>query len=299
MNNYSLNSKPINSTVLLWDYLLDNISFDNYWMQNNNIITEWEGLGIRDYPDRRISFTDVPQWDWQILNDSFFGWRTIRMSWVLVWKEKTRTVWLEDLTKPLDYYSEILSSYTWAWAKYVALDEIIDQFKLRLSFPNRKLKWRVDWEMREINATCTDIRFWTKERIYIPFTATFESQDAFWKKTKQSSYLIENTSDNTRTEDITNELKQANPLFILWITSWSINWLSITSNNIWITINDTINAGDVLYIDWRKQEVSINWTDIDYDGVFPRFENGSNNVEFNITWTYTADISIVWDNNLV
>ena len=265
----TINSSVINSTVLLWDYLLDNISFNNYWLQNNNIITQWEWFWLRDNPNRRINIVDIPQWDWQILNDTFFGGRTINISWVL---------------KADDRWS---------------LDDLIDEFKLKLSFPNKLLKWRVNWEIRQINATCSDITFWTKERIYIPFDLTFISQDSFWTKTLQESYLIENISDNSRTEDITNNLKEAYPLFIIWVKSWSITELDIKSNWIWINISETINNGYVVYIDWRKQEVLINWVDSDFDWVFSLFENWSNNLVFTITWTYTADISIIWSNNLM
>lgn len=266
MNWFTLNSQPINTKKLLWDYLLDNISFNNYWLQNSNIITEWNGFWLRDYPNRRINLIDIPQGDWQILNDTFFWWRNINVSWILRSENKQK------------------------------LDDLIDEFKLNLSFPNKLLKHRVNGVIRQINATCNNITFWTKENIYIPFEINFISQDSFWVLNNQESYLLENISDNTRTEDITNNLKEVYPLIIVWIKSWSITAFSVKSNDIWININQTFNNWDIIYIDWRKKEVLINWIDTDYTGVFPLLKNGSNNVVFNITWTYTADISIIWEN---
>ena len=265
----TINSWVINNTVIFWDLALDNISFNSYWLQNEHIITQWEWFWLRDYPARRINITDIPQWDWQILNDTFFGWRTISISWVL----------------HTDTSAE--------------LDTLIDEFKLKLSFANKLLKHKVNDEIRQINATCNNISFWTKEKIYITFDLTFISQDAFWTKTNQDNYLIENMSDNSRIEDITNELKEAFPFFIFWLKSWSITELDVKSNWIWINITETINNWDVLYINWKEKEVLLNWTAIDYDWVFPLFENWSNNVEFTITWTYTADVSIIWANNLM
>lgn len=270
MNSEALNLRPINWTILVWDYLLDNISFDNYWLQNKYIITQWDGLGIRDYPDRRINLVNEPEWNWQIYNTSFFWGRTISLSWAIVLKDDEQ--WFNNQ---------------------------IDEFKLRLSAPNKKLKWRVNNEIREIDATCTNIQFWTKERIYIPFEATFVSQSPFWRKTKQSSHFIENTSSNNITADITNPYKEASPWFIFWVKSWSITNLQITSNNIWITINQTINSWDILYINWQTQEVLLNQVDIDYDWVFPVFNTGSNQIKINISWTYTADINILFQNNLM
>lgn len=299
MNNGVLNSRPINWTILVWDYLLDNISFDNYWLQNKYIITQWEGIGIRDYPDRRINLVNEPEWNWQIYNTSFFWGRTISLSWVIIWKEYDELMLMNTLNSNLSTYNNNLNKYSSTWKTWYDLDNRIDEFKLRLSAPNKKLKWRVNNEIREIDTTCENIKFWTKERIYIPFEATFVSQSPFWRKVKQSSYFIENTSNNNITADITNSLKEASPWFIFWIKSWSITNLQITSNNIWITINQTINSWDILYVNWQTQEVLLNQVDIDYDWIFPIFNTGSNQVKIDITWTYTADINIIWQNNLM
>lgn len=265
----TINSNVINDTVLVWNLLLDNISFNNYWLQNTRIITEWEWFWLRDYPWRRINLVDIPQWDGQILNDTFFSWRTISVQWYL--KASNRA----------------------------ELDSLIDEFKLKLSFPNKLLKWRVNWELRQIRATCENITFWTKENIYITFDLTFVSQDSFWEKLTQESYLIENMSDAVRTEDITVNYKEVYPLFIIWVKSWSITNLQVKSNWIWLTISQTINSWDVVYINWDNKDVLINWVDTDYSWVMPYFENGSNNLVFTITGTYTADVSIIYKNKLM
>ena len=178
MPNYNvINASSVNGTILTWDLLLDNISFNNYWIQNERIVTEWDWFWLRDYPDRRISLNDIPQGDWQILNDTFFGGRTVSVSWYLKWDDR------EDL------------------------NDLIDEFKLKMSEPNKLLKWRINNVMREINATVSDLSFDEKDNIIIPFTVTFESQDAFWRETIQQNFLIEWMSDNSRNEDITNNYK--------------------------------------------------------------------------------------------
>jgi len=173
-NDTALNDWEVNSTLSDIDLSLDNISFNNYWLQNKKIVTEWEWFWLRDYPNRRINLIDAPQGHWQILNDVFFGGRTINVSWYLIADDRA------------------------------SLDDLIDEFKLHLSIRNWLLKHRVNWVLRQIRATVDNITFWTKEKVYIPFDISFKSQDAFWSKNTQQSVLIEWLTDNNRIEDIYN-----------------------------------------------------------------------------------------------
>lgn len=269
MNDFVINSQAINTTILTGDLALDAISFNNYWLQNSSIITEWEGFWLRDYPDRRINMVDSPQTNWQIYNDSFFWWRTINIQWVLKASNK------EDL------------------------DDLIDDFKLKLSPANKWLKWKVRWETRKIKATLSDLTFWTKENIYIRFNATFRSQNSFWVKNNQESILLENISDNTRTEDITNEYQPTAPMFIIWMKTWTVTAGTIKSNGVWITLNTSFTAGDILIVNGQNLTVTKNGVAIDYEWVFPIFETWSNNLVMTATWTYTADLSIIYELKLM
>lgn len=264
-----LNWNVINATVLSGDLTLDNISFNNYWLQNTKIITEWEWFWLRDYPWVRIDLTDSPQSNWQILNDVFFWGRTININWILVAEDKD------------------------------SLDDLIDEFKLKVSFPNKLLKWKVKWKQRQLLATVSNLSFWTKTEIYVPFNLTFTSQDSFWYEKDLNSFLLENVSDNNIVEDVTINYKETYPLFIIWIKTWSITSLEIKNNGIWLTINETINAWDVIYIDWLNSQILINGVDSDSTWIFPLFENWSNNLTIDIIWTYTADISVIYRNNFV
>ena len=267
--NDVLNWNVINATVLSGDFTLDNISFNNYWLQNENIITEWEGFWLRDYPWTRINLIDSPQSNGQILNDVFFWGRTINIQWVLVASDRD------------------------------SLDDLIDEFKLKVSVPNKLLKWKVKWKQRQLLATVSNLTFWTKERLYIPFNLTFTSQDSFWYEKDQQSLLIENTSDNSIVEDITINYKETYPLIIIWLKTGSISSLDVKNNGIGINISQTINAWDVVYINGLNSQVLINWIDSDYNGIMPLFETWSNNFTIDTVWTYTADISIIYRNNLV
>ena len=269
MNDYSINSQVVNATTLTWDLALDTISFNNFWLQNSNIISEWEWIGIRDYPNRRIDLIDSPQSDWQIYNNSLFWGRTIRINGYLKASDK------------------------------LALDDLIDLVKLKLSPANKWIKWKVKWEVRKIKATLSDLTFWTKDNILIPFSATFVSQSSFWVKNNQEAILIEDMSDNTRTEDITIDYMPVKPMFIIGMKTWTVTAGSIKSNGIWLTFNTSFTAWDILVVDWENLTVKKNGVNIDFDGVFAIFENWSNNLVMTATWTYTADVSIIYQIKLM
>jgi len=268
MNDYILNSQVINKTTLTWDLALDTISYDNYWLQNSSIIIEWEWFWLRDYADVRINMIEAPQTHGQIYNNSLYWWKTINIQWVLKASNKTD------------------------------LDTLIDEFKLKLSIPNKYLKWKVKWEVRKIKATLTDLTFWTKENIYIKFNATFKSQNAFWIKNNMESILIETHSWNL-TEDITNEYLPTRPMFIIGIKTWNITSSDLKSNWIWLSINTSFTAGDVLIIDWINLSITKNWVEIDYNWIFPELLTWGNQLTANVVWTYTADISIVYQINIM
>lgn len=268
MNDFTLNSQVLNQTVTIGDLALDTISFNDYWLQNNRIITEGEGFWLRDYPNRRVELIDSPQNDWQIYNSSFFSWRTINIQGVLTADNK------EDL------------------------DDLTDEFKLNLSFPNKKLKWKVKWETRWLYATIDTITFWTKKNIYIPFNVTFLSQDAFWRKTNQASLNFWSFNWNI-TESITLETKEVEPYYIIAVTSWTITNLEVKINWIGLIIAEDLTAGDILHIDWQNLEVKKNGTEIDSDWPFPTLETGINSITLTPTGTFTAEWQLVYSLNMM
>lgn len=269
MNDFTLNANAINSTVNIWNLNLDDLSFNDYWLQNENIITVWEWFWLRDTSDTRNVFIDKPQGDGQILNSTFLWGRTMQIKWALV----------------ADNPSE--------------LNDLIDEFKLQLSFPNKLLKWKVNGIERQILATIDwNISFEEHNRLYIFFTVNFKSQSSYWRLKNNESVLLENISSNNITEDISYKYKQCLPTFIFWVKTWSITELTIKNNGIGITINETINAWDIIYINWELWKIYKNWVEIDFNNVFPLIVFGSNNLNILTTWTYTADLSIILLSNL-
>lgn len=268
-NTFSINESALNET-LPTDWLAsDDISFNWYWIQNSNIIVEWEWFWFRDYSSRRINLVDRPQSDWRILNDTFFWWRTVSVSGVLVSTDKA------------------------------SLDELIDEFKLAMAPANKLLKWRVNWIIRQINATVSRLQMWTKDNIYIPFSITFESQDAFWQNAVQQSFLIEWQTTSPINEQIDNLWMPTSWPTVIWFNSAS--WVStiwMTSNWIGLSITDTFTSWDIIYIDSKTSSVFKNWVELDYDWVFPKYDTWVNQINITINWTFNVDVSIVYPLNI-
>lgn len=269
-NDVSLNSWEVNATLSDLSLSLDVISFDNYGLQNKNVVTEWDWFWLRDYSDRRIDLTDTPQWDGQILNDSFFGWRTIDISWYLIADNKS------------------------------ALDDLIDEFKLSLSKRNRLLKWKINDEIRQLYATVTELTFWTKENIYIPFDLTFSSQNSYWSKEKQQSLLIEWLTTSPRIDDINNKWEISKPLWIFWFKTAS--WVDTIDIKVWwigCIISETIVDWDILVVNWETWIITLNWNQVDFEWVIPIFNSWYNNSTLEINWTFEVDVNIVFPYNLM
>ena len=270
-NNSTINSNSINATNSdIWQKL-DVISFWNYGLQNQSIVTSWEWFWLRDIPNVRINMTNTPQGHGQILNDVFFWWREISVSWYLKSENKAD------------------------------LDLLIDEFKFYLSRPNEYLRHKVSWYSREILATVSKLEFWEKNNMYISFDITFLSQDAFWSRSRQQSFMIEELSDNERDEWITNWGKNTRPLIIMSFKD-NISWtdtIEFKVWGVWIKIEQSISDKDLLVIDGQRMTVKHNWTILDYTWVFPEFENWYNETNIKINWDFTVDINVIYKFNIV
>jgi len=269
MNNYTINSQAFNYQIAPASSTLDTISFNGYNMQNNNIIITGVGFGSRDYPERRISRVDRPQSNGAVVNNILLGGQTITMQGFLVADSKAD------------------------------LDDLIDEFKLKLSPKQKKLKWKVRNEIRQLTATVSDLTFGEKDNIYIDFNLSFFSEDSFWTIDDTQSLVLSNTSSNAIVEEIFNENQEIAPRFIIQVLTGSIDSLVCHINNIGLTHDSSITAGDIVIIDSLDQEFLINNVDTDFEGIFPKLSTGVNTITIITTGTFTADILINYSKTIL
>jgi len=63
VNNFTVNDQAVNTESLPISEILDTISFNNFGLQNANVITSGESFGLRNTSNRDISIFNNPQAD--------------------------------------------------------------------------------------------------------------------------------------------------------------------------------------------------------------------------------------------
>jgi len=134
---------------------------------------------------------------------------------------------------------------------------------------------------------------------FVEFKLTFECSDPFGYATSAStlSEAAITTSPNTWSETISGS---APPLPVITITLNSATDVTIirfknSTTDDEIIVGATYITGDELEIDTANKTVKLNGTEIDYIGVFPSFDVGSNSLRLEVTATaFNADVDIVY-----
>ena len=177
------------------------------------------------------------------------------------------------------------------------LETAMDEMKRRLSALEGNLDYTLNSTTKRCTATLknTDRVFDRRQSYHIsfcPFELDFVTFDPYWKGleyTSQSYLTQTNLVQNVEIEN-TGEW-DARGVYIFTINAESgITKLNLKSNTnsdeIEIEPSGGFSAGDVLIIDGETQTVTLNGTEIDYDGVFPVINYLNNS--FAVTWTGTS-----------
>jgi len=137
----------------------------------------------------------------------------------------------------------------------------------------------------------------------LPFTLTFMCQP-FSMAT--STTTVNLNSGNPITSSPYNEgisisgTYNTKPVITITVnseTSMTVLKLDNTTTGDWIQITPSggFSAGDVLEIDCENETIELNSSSIDFTGVFPVFESGTNNLTLTITASaFNLDASIVY-----
>lgn len=172
------------------------------------------------------------------------------------------------------------------------LETEIDNFKRYMTAAQGNLDLKVNSEVRRIVATLENPQdmFARREGYHItftPFDMTFLALEPMWHALDYTSETYEDITNLSYPEDIevTGSYK-ANPVIIILLQSASsvtdITFTNSTNGNV-IALSSSFSAGDAIIIDSENKSVTINGTEVDYDGIFPKLEVGTN--EFTIDTT--------------
>jgi phage-related protein len=240
----------------------EDISFNGFGLQNNNIITS--NINVEDI-ERDFQTVPVPNGHGQILNSDFWRSKRIVISGVLTHSTRAQ------------------------------LEDLIFNFKKALSVQSKNFdRLMGDGSKRRWICTATNVKVDASQHYAITratFSASFDVLVPFGQDTSYTAKSF-TVSDLIFSEILENTGNApANPVFILIITTAdTVSAINIKNNttNQEIEITETITAGDVLIFDSSTMTVTQNGTEIDFDGQFPILDPESNSYTITATGTSIA-----------
>lgn len=257
---YSSSSLPVGVVT-------EDISFENYGLQNANIIVEY--FNPIDSGDIEYNTFNIPQGHGKGFLSRFWREKTIAIKWIIKCDSA------------------------------ILLQSKIDEIKKAIRKSEGILKYKLaDSSYRQINTTCTSMKFDKQSYniTWIPFELQFKANEPFWYNTSISQKFYSGVTTSPFLEEITNDGNEESRLqtfFFFWATSGTTS-ISITLNNRTVTWTGTIATWDLLYIDCLSKQVLKNGSTQDYSGTFPILLPGVNSITYTINGTFTCDISNIF-----
>jgi len=237
----------------------EDISFNGYGLQNSNIITS--DINIEDI-ERDFQTVPVPNGHGQILNSDFWRSKQIRIKGTLV------------------------------AATRAELETLIFNFKKELAVQEKNFdRIMGDGTKRRWICSATTIDVDASQHYAITratFNVVFDVLVPFGQKTAYTSSSF-SVSDLIFSEILENEGNApGSPVWILVITAaTAVTAVNITNNTTGqeIEITESITSSGVLIFDSENKEVSLNGTEIDFDGQFPTLNPEGNSYTITVTGT--------------
>lgn len=270
VNFNAINESPINTSPENFTQNLDDISFDGYGLDNDSIIVSAENFWMRDIRNRDVSLLRKLQANGEIFNSAFFAWKQFSVNGIL--------------------YKDTQEE----------LNDLIDEFNIRMTKEQGILRWVVNGEARYIRATINEITYGEKDCNIIPFTISFSSTDGFWIKEQKESIIESGVTSFPFPVSIQNAGIEVSPtIVVVFQDADSVTEFTCKIDDIGATITQAISTGDILVIDSLNSSMLLNNVEIDFGWVFPRIERGLNLLQFWITGTSAEiDFSISYDVNI-
>lgn len=269
LDTFLLNDQ--NPTFELLADAFDDIEFDGYSLQNSSIISQ--DIVIYSSPSRELLPYKVPRNDGGRLNGNYYRDRRIRIKGII--QAASRTL----------------------------LEQAMDTFKRRMHTPEGNLDLKQGGEIRRIPATLQNSGEMFAERkgyhiTYTPFQLEFLALDPFFHDMDYTAETSENVTSLNFGVTVENlGTIYARPVVtIIFEAATSVTAIAFNnaSNDGAMSITRSFVAGDILVIDAEESTVTVNGVQVDYDGIFPRLDYGSNNCSIVTTGSsvqFTSTIS--------
>ena len=237
----------------------ENLSFNGFGLQNEKIITsnvDFEKI------DRDFVTASIPNGHGKIINSDF--WRLKRITISGMMNGATRT----------------------------ELDNTIDEFKKELAVQNKNFDFITgDGTKRRYFCTASVIDVDRSEHFMITlanFRVIFDCLVPFGQDLEYTvnDYTVNELEFSEVLENKGNA--PGDPVFLLIVnTATAITGINLKNNTTSqeIEITETISASDVLIFDSELKKVTLNGTEIDFDGQFPIVNAGSNSYTVTATGT--------------
>lgn len=176
------------------------------------------------------------------------------------------------------------------------LNDAIDDLKKNLSGTEGNLDITVNGEIRRIRATLTGAKFDRKHYnlTFVSCDLTFTATEAFFRAVNDQSWLFESRGTDFWEEIGHGGSAYADPKFYFIVGAGSsATGITVTCRSRSISVSGTFAAGDVVSIDCDEKTAKHNGTEIDYSGMFPKFQTGSNPFHTVVTGSGTVDLTVI------
>jgi len=187
-----------------------------------------------------------------------------------------------------------LKSTTSTW-----LNTLIDTFKENTRQTEGWLDVKVNGEVRRCKASITNLKFW-RQYFNISFVSTVQiTFRTMWphRQKKDAESVTYASKTATFQEEITNTGTVGTEAIYYFIFGSGISWttsVAITTGDYTLTVSESISDSDVLIVNGEEKTATLNWTAVDYTGVFSELEVGANPITFTINGTFTVDITAIY-----
>lgn len=268
LNDFLLNDQ--NPTFQVLASAFDDIEFDGYSLQSADVITQ--EMLIYSSPTRELITYKVPRNDGGRLNGNYYRERRIKIKGII------------------------------QAASRALLEQAMDTFKRRMHTPEGNLDLKTNGEIRRIRATLQNSGEMFSDRkgfhiTYAPFQLEFLALDPFFSDIEYTAETSENVTNTLFPVTVENlGTIYARPVItVIFESATSVTEFTFTNvtNGKSMLITRSFVAGDILVIDSEESAVTVNGLDVDYDGLFPTLEYGSNNCTLAVTGSAVQHTSTI------